>query len=118
MASVPFRPWSFCTAAVGLALWCALAIDSLGPRGRANACLSGEPDQPLDAYAGLNFLAAQDFVDSDRIGVLGYSMGGGSALVVAERELIEQLFHEDASADALMQTHRFFDAYLAAGAGR
>lgn len=65
--------------------YAALAIDSLGPRGRANACLSGEPDQPLDAYAGLNFLAAQDFVDSDRIGVLGYSMGGGSALVVAER---------------------------------
>ena len=54
--------------------------------------LSEEPDQPLDAYAGLNFLAAQDFVDPDRIGALGYSMGGGSALVAAERGLIEQLF--------------------------
>ncbi len=39
----------------------------LGPRGRANACAGGLLDQPLDAYAGLNFLAAQRFVDPDRI---------------------------------------------------
>jgi dienelactone hydrolase len=71
----------------------ALAIDSLGPRGRGKACVSGGRDgQPIDAYAGLNFLAAQHFVDPDRIGLLGYSMGGGSALIAAERGLIEQVF--------------------------
>jgi len=71
----------------------ALAIDSLGPRGRGKACVSGgRGDQPLDAYAGLDFLAAQPFVDADRIGLLGYPMGGGSALMAAERGLIEQLF--------------------------
>src|SRR5690242_8070925 len=64
----------------------ALAIDSLGSRGRGKACVSGGRDgQPIDAYAGLNFLAAQPFVDPDRIGLLGYSMGGGSALMDAER---------------------------------
>ena len=72
----------------------ALAIDSLGPRGQSNVCTGGTAfrTQPLDAYAGLNFLAAQPFVDPDRIGVLGYSMGGGSALLAAERGTIEQVF--------------------------
>ena len=77
-----------------LRLWgyVALAIDSLGPRGRSNACASGSTDQPIDAYRGLDFLAAQNFVDPDRIGALGYSMGGGSAMMAAERGMIEQLF--------------------------
>jgi dienelactone hydrolase len=77
-----------------LRLWgyVALAIDSLGPRGQSNASASGSHDQPVDAYSGLNFLAAQPFVDPDRIGLLGYSMGGGSAMVAVERGTIEQLF--------------------------
>jgi len=77
-----------------LKLWgyVALAIDSLGPRGRSYACGDGSQDQPVDAYRGLNFLAAQKFVDPDRIGLLGYSMGGGSAMVAVERGMIEQLF--------------------------
>jgi dienelactone hydrolase len=73
----------------------ALAIDSLGSRGWPNAC-GGlnimQNDQSLDAYSGLNFLAAQNFVDPDRIGVLGYSMGGGSAMLAVERGRIEQSF--------------------------
>jgi dienelactone hydrolase len=39
----------------------ALAIDSLGPRGRNNACAGdiSVRGQPLDAYAALTYLAAQ-----------------------------------------------------------
>jgi dienelactone hydrolase len=70
----------------------ALAVDSLRPRDRDNACNSGSRDQPLDAYAGLNYLAAQSFVDPDRIGALGFSMGGGSALTAVERGVIEEAF--------------------------
>jgi dienelactone hydrolase len=72
----------------------ALAIDSLGPRGRENACGGGIVigAQPLDAYAGLSFLARQRFVDPERIGILGYSMGGISALTAVERGVIEQVF--------------------------
>jgi dienelactone hydrolase len=71
----------------------ALAIDSLGSRGWPSAC-GGlnvmQNDQLLDAYGGLNFLAVQTFVDPDRIGVLGYSMGGGAAMLAVERGRIEQ----------------------------
>jgi dienelactone hydrolase len=71
----------------------ALAIDSLGSRGWSNNCLGGFlNDQPVDAYSGLNFLVAQNFVDPDRIGLLGYSMGGGAAMVAVERGRIEQSF--------------------------
>jgi dienelactone hydrolase len=76
----------------------ALAIDSLGPRGLSNVCDIGvnipaaQNDQSFDAYSGLNFLAAQNFVDPDRIGVLGYSMGGASAMLAVERGRIEQSF--------------------------
>jgi dienelactone hydrolase len=37
-------------------------------------------------------LAAQSFVDPDRIGALGFSMGGGSALTGVERGVIEEAF--------------------------
>jgi dienelactone hydrolase len=72
-----------------------LAIDSLGSRGWPSACgglNTAQNDQASDAYSGLNFLAAQDFVDPDRIGVLGYSMGGGAAMLAVERGRIEQSF--------------------------
>lgn len=78
-----------------LASWgyVALAIDSLTPRHRTNACGgSGSREQPLDAYQALKFLASQPFVRVDRIAVLGMSMGGGSVLTALERGLIEPLF--------------------------
>lgn len=71
----------------------ALAIDSLGSRGWPSAC-GGlnvmQNDQSLDAYGGLSFLTVQTFVDPDRIGVLGYSMGGGAAMLAVERGRVEQ----------------------------
>jgi len=79
-----------------LARWgyVALAIDSLTPHGAtiATACAGGFLQQPVDAYQGLNFLAAQPFVRADRIAVLGASMGGRSVLTALERGLIEPMF--------------------------
>src|SRR5215475_10536506 len=54
----------------------ALAVDSLGPRGIADHCGAGFPDQAFDAYAALRYLAGQEFVDPARIAVLGQSLGG------------------------------------------
>ncbi|MGH7046947.1 MAG: dienelactone hydrolase family protein, partial [Stellaceae bacterium] len=59
----------------------ALAIDSLGGM---NVCLraggNGSIAEAFDAYAALEWLARQDFVDPDRVAVLGFSMGGIAAL--------------------------------------
>lgn len=59
----------------------ALAADSLGGM---NVCLraggNGSIAEAFDAYAALDWLARQDFVDPDRIAVLGFSMGGIAAL--------------------------------------
>jgi hypothetical protein len=79
-----------------LARWgyAALAIDSLTPHSAtiATACAGGFLEQPVDAYQGLKFLAAQPFVRADRIAVLGASMGGKSVLTALERGLIEPMF--------------------------
>jgi dienelactone hydrolase len=60
----------------------ALAIDSFGPRGIATACGSWV-GQEYDAHAALHYLSQQDFIDPERVAMLGYSMGGGSALRIA-----------------------------------
>jgi dienelactone hydrolase len=65
----------------------ALAIDSLGG---SNMCWKGggTAAEALDAYAGLRYLATQNFVASSRIAVMGFSMGGLAALVAVEKGLI------------------------------
>ncbi len=57
----------------------ALAIDSLDG---FNSCtdIDGATAEAFDAYAALNWLARQDFIDLDRVAVLGYSMGGIATL--------------------------------------
>jgi len=57
----------------------ALALDSLG---ELEACNGGSGDvaESFDSYAALDWLAQQDFVDPDRVAVLGFSMGGNAAL--------------------------------------
>lgn len=70
----------------------ALAIDSLTPRHRTNACNRGLSEQTFDAYQALNFLAAQPFVRADRVGMLGISLGAGSVLTALERDLVEPMF--------------------------
>ena len=73
----------------------ALAIDSYGPRDIAEYC--GGPgllDQVTDAYAGLRYLSRLDFVDPARVAVLGYSMGGFSALYAVDRNSAAQRFEQ------------------------
>ena len=69
-----------------------LAVDSLGPRGIPDACVDGLIAQAIDAFAALAYLSKQSFVDPSRIAVLGYSMGGSSALMDVEPDFIGKLF--------------------------
>jgi dienelactone hydrolase len=61
----------------------ALAIDSLG---QLNACTRGDGAiaEAFDAYGALDWLAQQNFVDPDRVAVLGFSMGGITTLDAVE----------------------------------
>jgi uncharacterized protein (TIGR02246 family) len=71
----------------------ALIVDSFGPRGVEETCTdfgfsvtSGQ--RALDAYAALRYLQSQPGVDPHRIGVMGWSHGGGPILgIVQERGL-------------------------------
>ena len=69
------RRWGFVT----------LMVNSFGPRG-ASSCWSEQGKQitparrALDAYGAQLYLAGLDFVDRDRIAVLGWSHGGMTTL--------------------------------------
>src|ERR1700688_4209037 len=64
-----------------------LAVDSATPRGFGQTCSPGPPratmlrDRPRDAYAALQYLQAQPFVQADRLGLMGWSQGGGVVLL-------------------------------------
>ncbi|HEY1436440.1 MAG TPA: dienelactone hydrolase family protein, partial [Casimicrobiaceae bacterium] len=80
---------------LGSSGYVALTVDSLGPRGIANACGgSVGTSQAFDAYAAFRYLAAQDFVDPKRIAVLGQSMGGIAALYGVDYDMAAQYFSE------------------------
>jgi dienelactone hydrolase len=59
-----------------------LTVDSFGSRGLGkcpNALVSGGSallDLSADAFGGLDYLASLPFVDKERIGVVGFSLGG------------------------------------------
>jgi len=63
-----------------------LMVDSFAPRGRREMCAPRTSDPVLyrnrarDAYGALLFLQAQPFVRPDRIGIMGWSQGGGALL--------------------------------------
>ena len=71
----------------------ALAVDSLGPRAVTSPC-NLSVGQEYDAETALHYLSQQDFVDPARVAVLGYSMGGGSALRIAQRGGVAAEFDE------------------------
>jgi dienelactone hydrolase len=55
-----------------------VTVDSLGPRGLRRCAIELVRDSPAltrDAYGALVYLASLAFVDKDRIGVMGFSMG-------------------------------------------
>ncbi|HJU18124.1 MAG TPA: dienelactone hydrolase family protein [Stellaceae bacterium] len=65
----------------------ALALDSLGQH---DACLrsgDGGLAEAFDAYAALDWLVRQNFVDPNRIALLGFSMGGFATLASVETGL-------------------------------
>ena len=78
------RDWAERFAAMG---YVALAVDSYSPRGIVRMCSPATFDRrvfterPKDAYAALRYLQAQPFVRADRIGVVGWSQGGGVTLL-------------------------------------
>lgn len=73
-----------------------LFVDSFKPRGITERChdavLGLNVDRVMDAYGGLLYLAAQLFVDPERIAVVGYSQGAMVALSAVALEGEETLF--------------------------
>jgi len=69
-----------------------LHVDSFTPRGLREVCtmkdrpISVWEDRRLDAYAGLSYLRTLPFVRPDAIAVMGWSMGGLTALAAMERD--------------------------------
>jgi dienelactone hydrolase len=59
-----------------------LRFDSFAPRGIKNTCSAGLPgaDQGSDALGALDYLAGRAFIDPKRIGLVGFSQGGGAAV--------------------------------------
>lgn len=79
-----YQPWVRAMTADG---YVALVVDSAGSRGLGQTC-SPPPaaaamwrERPKDAYAALAFLQAQAFVRADRVALMGWSQGGGAALI-------------------------------------
>ncbi|HKY54647.1 MAG TPA: dienelactone hydrolase family protein [Anaerolineales bacterium] len=69
----------------------ALLIDSFTPRNALqNQCRNGTSevsevnDRPYDAYAGLNYLSSQAFVDANKIALLGWWHGGSSTMATMD----------------------------------
>lgn len=65
-----------------------LIVDSFAPRRITDGCQTGGRYYPLqlsDAYAAFDHLASLPFVDADRIGLVGLSLGGGTGIRVAAR---------------------------------
>ncbi len=63
-----------------------LIVDSFGQRRITDGCQTGGKYYPLqvsDAHAAFDHLASLPFVDADRIGFVGQSLGGGTALRLA-----------------------------------
>lgn len=89
--SSTYRAWSNRMTARGYAV---LMIDSAGSRGMGATCgnMPGRRfmlrARPGDAYAGLRFLQARSDIRADRIGLIGWSQGGGIALLTLSRRSI------------------------------
>jgi dienelactone hydrolase len=79
-----YRAWARALLEKGYVV---LVVDSATSRGFGQTCSAGEPrrtmwlNRPKDAYAALGYLQAQPFVRADRIALLGWSQGGGVALL-------------------------------------
>jgi dienelactone hydrolase len=79
-----YRAWMRALFAKGYDV---LTVDSASSRGFGQTCTQGPDritmyrDRPSDAYAALAYLQAQPSVQADRIGLMGWSQGGGIVLL-------------------------------------
>lgn len=71
-----------------------LMVDSFTGRGVQNMCEPAKFDEriytarPFDAIAALQYLQAQSFVDPSRIGIVGWSQGGGTVLTLVSDDAL------------------------------
>jgi dienelactone hydrolase len=79
-----YQAW---TRALVVQGYVALTVDSAASRGFGQTCSAGPDritmwrDRPRDAYAALQYLQARPFVQADRVGLMGWSQGGGVVLL-------------------------------------
>jgi dienelactone hydrolase len=79
-----YRAWMRALFAKGYDV---LTVDSAASRGFGQTCTAGPDrvtmyrDRPKDAYAALVYLQAQPAIAADRIALMGWSQGGGIALL-------------------------------------
>jgi dienelactone hydrolase len=77
------RDWAARMTAWGISV---LMVDSLGPRHHGEMCAPANFDTAIyqarafDAYAALRYLQVQNFVQPNQVGVMGWSLGGGTLL--------------------------------------
>ena len=85
-----YRSWMRALVVQGYTV---LAVDSATPRGFGQTCTAGPEritmarDRPKDAYAALQYLQAQPFVQADRVGLMGWSQGGGIVLSINDKSI-------------------------------
>jgi len=79
-----YRAWARALVVQG---YVALVVDSATPRGFGQTCSAGPEritmsrERPKDAYAALQYLQTLPFVQPERIGLMGWSQGGGIVLL-------------------------------------
>ena len=72
-----------------------LMVDSFAPRGIGNACGTGDSRvspttvRPYDALGALRYLQARSDVKPERVGLIGWSHGGGAAVHTMRAEFAE-----------------------------
>jgi len=75
--------------------YAALAVDSLGSRapGQRSMWEGGRgvsvSEQAADAYGAMAYLRTLPFIDPDRIALMGFSLGGGAALLPWTRSVAQ-----------------------------
>lgn len=85
-----------------------LLVDSFGPRGITNACQDVHSYYPVlirDADSAFDYLASLPFVDRDRIGYTGFSLGGVAALFVASDHSGDLMVRRDYAAVVAYYPH-------------
>lgn len=70
------------------------------------------PGQIEDARTAYRFLATRPFIDSTRIGVIGFSLGGGIAIALSEHDQIRTMVLWSSIADFDEDVRQNFDAAI------